>query len=125
MSYVMANIKLPLLVKPDGDVMPLIDHISIDIERCDELPEKVDTNDAELSFMEQIKNILSITDDPSAISIKTAIQDNPANPYEISPTGNIMIFPEEILGTIRPPSQNITLKNYRNTAKHRNTVKRR
>lgn len=111
MSYVMANIKLPLLVSQDGGITPLIDHISIVVENCDKLPEKIDTDESHSDFMEQIKSVL----------YANTSQNEIAPP----PTENIMVLPEEIIGTKRSPCQNITLKNYKNQAKYRNTAKRR
>ena len=40
--YIMTSIKIPLLRKPDGSVIPLTEFISADIELMKDLPEKPD-----------------------------------------------------------------------------------
>lgn len=37
-NYVIANIRIPIQVKPDGTTESLINHSIITIEKCDELP---------------------------------------------------------------------------------------
>ena len=105
MSYVMANIRMPLSIGENGDVTPLIEYISIEIEKCDVLPEKVNTTEVKSIFLSQIESILS-----------TPIKE---------PENNIVILPEEIQTSKKPRSQNITLKSYKGSSKDRNTTKRR
>jgi len=55
----MANIKLPLSIKPDGYIEPLIEYISISIDKCDSLPERVDPTISQTDFFKQIQSLLS------------------------------------------------------------------
>ena len=72
-KYVMANILMPIEVKPDGSIEPMTDYININITYCEKLPEKQNANN--LSILEQINNAISTmtpesTDD--AIIIKSS-----------------------------------------------------
>jgi len=60
---VMANIKMPILVK-NGTLQPLSEYIKIQIEQCSELPEK--NNDTDGSIMEKINRILAEQDNEKA-----------------------------------------------------------
>jgi len=60
---VMANIKMPILVK-NGTLQPLSEYIKIQIEQCSELPEK--NNDTDGSIMEKINRILEEQDNEKA-----------------------------------------------------------
>jgi len=54
MTYAMANIKLPILIKQDRSIEPLTEYISIQIGQCDLLPEKTDERLIKKSLLEQI-----------------------------------------------------------------------
>lgn len=53
-KYVMANIHMPVEIKPDGSIEPLTEYVRIDIEKCPALPEK-DENMTDSSVMDQIQ----------------------------------------------------------------------
>lgn len=55
-KIVMANIKMPILVK-DGSLVPMSEYIKIQIEPCAVLPEK--NKDTDGSIMDKINRILS------------------------------------------------------------------
>ena len=58
MSYFIANIKIPLEIKADDSFDPMIDYISVEIEKCEKLPEKVDISIVQTNFFQQIKSLL-------------------------------------------------------------------
>jgi len=114
MKYVMANIKLPLSIKPDGYIEPLIEYISISIDKCDSLPERVDPTISQTDFFKQIQSLLS----EKSISNEPIIEP----PVEI----NLTILPDEIAyHKDKNAPKNSTLKNYKgiSSKKYRSTMK--
>ena len=111
MSYLMANIKLPIEVDKDGTINPMIDHISIDINNCETLPDKVDISIIKTEFLEKIKNLLGFE------------QKQKHSPGEIS--DKLIISAEEIGKTQKSKSKNTTFKNYMSKKTYNTTNKNR
>ena len=61
-NYVIANIRIPIQVNPDGTTESLMNHSMIDIEACDELPPEIGNQllmiqDAVQTYLEKSKNL--------------------------------------------------------------------
>ena len=115
MSYFIANIKIPLEIKEDDSFDPMIDYISVEIEKCEKLPEKVDISIVQTNFFQQIKSLL-LTQTPV---IENEIKDKNIN--------NQVVLVTEELNKINTKDKrkikNITFKNYSEKTKYRNTIK--
>jgi hypothetical protein len=115
MSYFIANIKIPLEIKADDSFDPMMDYISVEIEKCEKLPEKVDISIVQTNFFEQIKSLLLTQ--PSVIE----------NEIKDENTNNELVFVPEELNKINTKNKkkfkNITFKNYSEKTKYRNTIK--
>ena len=97
-KIVMANIRMPIVVK-DGSLQPMSEYIKIQIEACDDLPEK--NTDTDGSIMEKINRILAEQED----------EIQPKKPNE----QNIFITKDELLEN-RPKKHRKNLS-FKNTSK--------
>lgn len=57
-QYVMANIKIPIQIDTKGKTAPLMEYISIAIEKCDALPQKSVENIKDISIIDLINSAL-------------------------------------------------------------------
>lgn len=57
-QYVMANIKIPIQINAIGKTAPLMEYISIAIEKCDTLPQKSIENIKDISIIDLINSAL-------------------------------------------------------------------
>jgi len=57
-QYVMANIKIPIQIDTKGKTTPLMEYISIAIEKCDALPRKSVENIKDISIIDLINSAL-------------------------------------------------------------------
>lgn len=57
-QYVMANIKIPIQINATGKTAPLMEYISIAIEKCDTLPQKSIENIKDISIIDLINSAL-------------------------------------------------------------------
>jgi hypothetical protein len=124
MSLIMANIKIPIELKDDTTITPMIEYISIDIEKCENLPEKVEISNVQKDFFEKIKSIL--TKESQITEKNENIHENEDENIVENQPDKLKILPHEIK---KPKnihkSNNITLKNYSEKSKtrYRNTMK--
>jgi hypothetical protein len=113
----MANIKIPIELKDDTSITPMIEYISIDIEKCENLPEKVEISNVQNDFFEKIKTLLT--------KERQIINENEIMQTHEEPD-RLLIMPQEIKKKKNiHKSNNITLKNYseKSKTKYRNTMK--
>ena len=128
----MAYIKIPIEIKDDTIITPMIEYISIDIEKCENLPEKVEISNVQKDFFEKIKSILTkesqITEENENIheNVHENVHENlHENVHENQPE-RLKILPHEIKKQKNlHKTNNITLKNYseKSKTKYRNTMK--
>lgn len=57
-QYVMANIKIPIQINAAGKTTPIMEYISIAIEKCDTLPQKSIENIKDISIIDLINSAL-------------------------------------------------------------------
>ena len=74
--YVLANIKIPMIRKPNGKVESLIDYISIDFEKINELPSKPDYK-ANYDFIKQKLDLLLRSESAKDAPIPNLQSDSP------------------------------------------------
>ena len=114
-KIIMANIKIPLHVQPDGSITPMMDYIAIDIEPLEKLPEKVDTPTVQANFFDGIRALIM----PSKSDLSQASDPPPTN------ESSLTVLPNEIHYHSETRPNNITFKNYKRAVRLRNTIKAR
>ena len=121
----MANIKMPILVN-NGKLKPMSEYIKIEIEKCDELPQKSEEND--ISLMGQINKILSRQNDNETMNINdtATYNDTDIDTSNQQTTNPIFVLLDEIQSR-RPikSRQNMSFKNKSNRSILRYTMKNR
>jgi hypothetical protein len=124
-KIVMANIKMPILVN-NGKLKPMSEYIKIEIEKCDELPQKSEEND--ISLMGQINKILSRQNDNETMNINdtATYNDTDIDTSNQQTTNPIFVLLDEIQSR-RPikSRQNMSFKNKSNRSILRYTMKNR
>lgn len=107
-KYVMANIHMPVEIKPDGSIEPLTEYVRIDIEKCPVLPEK-DENMTDSSVMEQIQMAIQQkeSDSEEPDNVQLSITSDDINRVRAKKTRQNMSF------------KNVPKKNMRYTMKRR------
>ena len=124
-KIVMANIKMPILVN-NGKLQPMSEYIKIEIEKCDELPQKSEEND--ISLMGQINKILSRQNDNETMNINdtATYNDTDIDTSNQPITNPIFVLLDEIQSR-RPikTRQNMSFKNKSNRSILRYTMKNR
>lgn len=110
-KYLMALIKLPILIKPDGNVEPLNQHIQLEIIPCEDvvIPPKNDDSVLDDYYKKQIAGAFT------AHLPKTTQDICDTNNEEVDPIiqdiqNKLFVNVTEILKP-RQPSMNITFKN--------------
>lgn len=94
----MANIKMPILVQ-NGSLQPMSEYIKIQIEACDELPEK--NLDTDGSIMEKINRILAEQEDA-----ETKPDTNEKQELQLTVT-----MDELLENRFKKPRKNLSFKN--------------
>jgi hypothetical protein len=97
-KIVMANIKMPILVQ-NGSLQPMSEYIKIQIEACDELPEK--NLDTDGSIMEKINRILAEQEDA-----ETKPDTNEKQELQLTVT-----MDELLENRFKKPRKNLSFKN--------------
>lgn len=119
MTYAMANIMLPILIKEDRSIEPLTEYISIQIAQCDVLPEKTDEGLIKKTLLEQINESIDRLKDKeknvSQVVSDVLVKDNDINKDKES----LRISMDDLL--TRPPRirHNTSFKNKPNRVKRR------
>lgn len=110
-KYLIANIKIPIQLNPDGTSVSLVNHSIIEIEPCNELPPE--NGNQLLMIQESIQKYMN-----------SQSQSQTQNPVENEETVEIQ---NEDVPTHRPirSGKNTTFRNYVKNNAHRFTSKRR
>jgi len=128
-QHVMANIKIPIQINKNGETELLIDLMSIELNKCDTLPEKTIENIKELSLIDQINIVLMNTNnnvmpEPEPEIINSNIE--PQEPTVTEPPEPVSPFlsKDEIKPQKHRIRKNTSFKNktqnhYRHTSKAR------
>ena len=56
-KYAYANIRIPIELKPDGQIEPLKEYINVDFTKCEELPVKKETNTNYSSIINNLNSL--------------------------------------------------------------------
>lgn len=116
-KYLIANIKIPIRLNPDGTSTSLINHSIIDIEPCDQLPPE--NGNQLLMIQESVKNYIQsqIQRDEMKPVIKADKEDS-RNKEGILEKDKDAPSPSSNKG------KNTTFRNYKKANAHRFTSKR-
>ena len=86
-KYVMANIQIPIELLEDNSLLPLSEYMTIEINKCDTLPEKKDTQCP--SLLEKINALFtSHIDNPSINDTELSISLNDISTKKTKPRNN-------------------------------------
>lgn len=104
-KYVIANIKIPIEMNPDGTYVSLVNHSMIEIQSCNELPPE--NGNQLLMIQESINKYLE------------------SQTQHLHTSDNLDIEPLEPASGISKVGKNTTFRNYTKSNAHRFTMKRR
>lgn len=117
-KYVFANIKLPILIKENKTIEPLVEYINMSFEPCKELPEK---NRSSHNYSMLLQSILStISEEEVVMTEKGEEEEVRIEADETTPS--ILIQKDEIQSR-QKQLHNITFRNKKVTRSHRKTCK--
>lgn len=86
-KYVMANIQIPIEILEDNSLSPLSEYMTIEINKCDALPEKKDTHCP--SLLEKINALFTTTTEkPSTTDEEISISLNDISTKKTKPRNN-------------------------------------
>jgi hypothetical protein len=123
-TYLLAVVRIPLKMGLDGNFDTLTDHMTIDLEQLDELPESSNLYSAFRDTISQMLNSLEYGSENSSVSgddeVDVGAADKPALATESEKRENIVILKSEIVG--HPRGKNTSFKN-RTKTNTRHTIK--
>ena len=130
-KYIYANIKIPIEIEPDGKIKSLREYINIQFTKCEELPEK-NQSDVNYSFIQnnlnQILSQLQIADkstDKETASHQESVSASPSAKDDLEPEQNkLTVFANEIK-TEKRETRNTSFKQKSKPAINRYTMKNR
>jgi hypothetical protein len=114
MKYILANIKIPVIINDDGTTTSLMSRSVVYIEPCTELPPE--NKEYKKDFSNKINNFLINHKDDTPIEIEKS-----STPENVE----LYIKKEELIQPPRERSQNISFKKYKKISNHRLSNKRR
>lgn len=107
-KYLMALIKLPILVKSTGEMEPLNDHIQLEITPCEDIPPKNDNSAIDEYYKKQMSDAFSAYFPKPIRDYEQTVEPN-TNDQE-QEQDQLFVHISEIIKT-RQPSLNISFKN--------------
>jgi hypothetical protein len=117
-KYVMANIRLPIEVLPDGNIHPLPEYISIDIDECSQLPSQTNSLSLNSEINRKITLLCGLMD--KSVSKEPAIDLDRIDPL-------LFVTKDEIENRLIKPRKsenNHTLKIFHRQGSRHKTEKR-
>jgi hypothetical protein len=77
--YVIANVSLPLCIRPDGTISHLTEYMSVTLEPRDKLPDNLPPSNAGSEFAKLMQQLFADTKPANPQPIDTTIKEPPTN----------------------------------------------
>jgi small-conductance mechanosensitive channel len=123
-KYVFANIKLPILIKENKTIEPLVEYINMSFEPCKELPEKNTSSHNYSMLLQSILSTISeeVNTEKGEEEKKEKTMEEEVKIEADETTPSILIQKNEIQSR-QKQLHNITFRNKKVTSSHRKTCK--